>query len=343
MTRVLVATGLLALAVTAVTACTAGDDASPDPSTSPSGPAASGPGDGTPSVTPAGVEVTGLEAGPVGVAAVGTAAWAALPDAGQVQAGHGQRIDVGDLPLRLVETPAGVWVSVIGDGALVRIDAGTGEVDRRVRLRPEGSEPEGVAYDGTSLWVVDQAGDRVVPLDPSTGRAAGTPVDVGEAPRLVSVGESGLWVSNYDGASVTRLLDAPVGADGPVVSTVRVPRCLTPQGLAEAGGVIWIACTVDSRVVGLDARTLERVVVLNGLRGADAVVARGDTVYAVGQHGPTVWTIDARSRNRVHELVLDTAGGTPENVDAAVVGNRLVVTHPEVARMYTMRLTLLEP
>jgi hypothetical protein len=334
-------TALLALsAVTALAGCTADS-----PTTPPSGSGSAPPADDsapsptpTASAPPAGVHVTDLDDAPVGVAAVGTVAWVALPDAGRVLASHGQRVAVGDLPLRLVGTPAGVWVSVIGDGTLVRIDPGTGDVDRRVRLRPAGSEPEGLAYDGRLVWVVDQAGDRLVPLDPVTG-TLGRPVAVGAAPRLVSSGPSGLWVSNYDGGSVSRVTTGP---GGPRVRTVTVPRCLTPQGLAEAAGVVWIACTVDSRVVGLDARTLERVAVLGGLQGADQVVAHGNTVYAVGQHGPTVWTIDARRRTRVHELVLDTAGGTSENVDAAVVGRRLVVTHPEVSRMYDVRLALLD-
>ena len=62
--------------------------------------------------------------------------------------GDDQRIEVGEAPLRIVDTPAGVWVSVIGDGTIVRIDPATGEIDQTVTLAPKGSEPEGLAWDG---------------------------------------------------------------------------------------------------------------------------------------------------------------------------------------------------
>jgi hypothetical protein len=286
--------------------------------------------------TPAGVRVTELTAGPVGVADVDGKVWAVLTGTGQVRTGDDRHINVGTAPLRLVSTPDGVWVSVITDGRLVRIDPGTGKVDLRVRLSPAGSEPEGLAYDGTSVWVVDQAHDRIVPLDPSTGEL-GVPIKVGHHPRLVSSGPSGLWVGNYDGGSVSRVTD-----DGKV-TTRTIGRCLTPQGLAEAAGVVWVACTVQDRLVGLDATTLEPVATFNGLDGADAVVARGDTIYAVGQHGPTVWTIDARTRSVVVKLVLDEVGATSENVDAALVGKSLVVSHPEVFNLYDVPLSLLTP
>ena len=98
--------------------------------------------------------------------------------------GDDTRIAVGEAPLRIVETPSGVWVSVIGDGTVVRIDPASGEIDKTVRLKPAGSEPEGLAWDGGSLWVVDQANSRVVQLDPDGTEVRS--VDVGEAPRLAS-------------------------------------------------------------------------------------------------------------------------------------------------------------
>lgn len=291
------------------------------------------PSESPSAAVPDGVEVTDLEDGAVGLAAVGTAVWAALPGPGQVLAVRGQRIDVGSLPLRLVETPQGVWVSLIGDGTLVRIDQGTGDVDLRTTVRPHGSEPEGLAYDGTTVWVVDQAGDRVLPLDPGSGRL-GTAIPVGGEPRLVTAGESGVYVANYTEGSVTRVVD---GAG----TTRNAGSCLTPQGLAEAAGVLWVACTVDDQVVGLDARSLQPVTRLPDLPAADAVVADGDTVYVVGQEGPTVWTIDARTRKVIGTLVLDSADRTTENVAAALVGRHLVVSHPDARRLYDVPLRLL--
>ena len=254
-----------------------------------------------------------------------------------MRTGQDRRIAVGAAPLRLVGTPAGVWVSVIRDGSVVRIDPATGNVDLRVRLRPAGSEPEGLAYDGSTLWVVDQAHDRLVPLDPESGRP-GTPVRVGAAPRLVSAGPAGLWVGNYGDGSVSRVT---TGAGGVTVRTgAPVPasrRRGSPRRPVSCGS----PAPSTAQVVGLDARTLEPVTTLPDLPAADAVVADGDTVYVVGQQGPTVWTIDARSRRVTGKLVLGDAPQTQENVAAALVGDRLVVSHPEQQSLYAVPLRLL--
>jgi outer membrane protein assembly factor BamB len=124
-------------------------------------------------------------------------------------------------------------------------------------------------------------------------------------------------------------------------TTRNAGSCLSPQGLAEAAGVVWVACTVDGQVVGLDAETLRPVVELPDRPYADAVVADGDTVYVVGQEGPTVWTIDAKAQEVTGELVLGDAPPTRENVAAALVGDTLVVTHPEVSRAYEVPVSLL--
>src|SRR5690348_1884303 len=79
---------------------------------------------------PAGPEIAELDAGAVGVADVDGTAWLVQPEAGTVLPGQdGDPVDVGEAPLRIVSTPDGVWVSVIRDGTVVRIDPATHEVD----------------------------------------------------------------------------------------------------------------------------------------------------------------------------------------------------------------------
>ena len=296
-------------------------------------------GTGEPTAEPApfeapdGVTVTTLDEGPVGLASVGAAYWATLPDAGEVRRADDERFQVGSLPLRLVETPAGVWLSLIGDASLALVDPGSGEVLRTVRIRPATSEPEGLAYDGSSLWVVDQAGDRVLEVDPTTGAVRGEQ-PTGHEPRLVTAGPTGVFVGDYSGGTVTRVVD------GEAV-TRNAGSCLSPQGLVEAAGVVWVACTIDGQVVGLDARTLKPVVELPGLDSADMVVADGDTVYVVGQEGPTIWTVDAKDRTVVHELALGDEPAVTENVGAALVGGSLFVSHPDARTIYEVPLRLL--
>jgi DNA-binding beta-propeller fold protein YncE len=288
-----------------------------------------------PSAPPDGVTVTDLADGPVGLATVDDRAWAVLPEAGALRSPDGEPVPVGDVPLRVAATPEGLWVSLFGESGLVRVDPASGEVDRRVRLRPAG-EPEGLAWDGESLWVVDQDREVVLPVDPATGRT-GRPVEVGAAPRLVAAGPDGVYVGNFDGRSVTRVTTQEGG------ETVPSGDCLTPQGLAVDGGLVWVACTLDGRVVGLDATTLEQQVELPGLPYADAVVVHDGLVHVVGQQGPTVWTVDPAAGEVVGELVLGGAGPTTANVDATVAGDALVVSHPDARRLYGVPLDLVTP
>lgn len=269
-----------------------------------------------------------LKGGPVGVADVGGEPWFVLVAGDAVQT-DGSKVKVGDAPLRIVETPAGVWVSVIHESAVVRIDPATGRVDERVVLEPEGSEPEGLAWDGDSLWVVDQANDRVLELN-GDGAILGEH-EVGQAPRLIAAGDSGVWVANFGGTSVTRLAD---GAS----ETVPVVGCIGAQGIAEAGGKVFVSCTMAHKVAVLDAETLEVVGEIPDVTDADAVVTDGTTVYAVGQSGPTVYEIDAASQEINRITRLGDTGATAENVGAAIVGTELVVTHPEVG-FFTLPLT----
>lgn len=276
-----------------------------------------------------GPAITDLDTGAVGVADVDGGAWTVLYQDGSVRTPDDDRIHVGHAPLRIVDTPAGVWVSVIRDGTVVRLDPASGTVDKTIRLTPHGSEPEGLSWDGTSLWVVDQAHARVLRLSPD-GRVLGS-VRVGEEPRLVTSGPSGTWVTSYGGTSVTRV-------SGHDPRTVPLTGCVGPQGIAEAAGRVWVSCTLSDTVVALDAHTLRQVAAAPDLPSPDALVAHGDTVYVVGQAGPTVWVVDARTGKVEDTVALDDEPRTNENVGAAVVGADLVVTHPEARRIYSLPL-----
>ena len=117
-----------------------------------------------------------------------------------------------------------------------------------------------------------------------------------------------------------------------------LPGCIGPQGVAEVAGKVWVACTESSSVVALDVASREVVSTLEQVADADAVVANGEKVYVVGQSGPTAYVIDAAAGD---DGQLHGAGEVPrtnENVGAAVVGDQLVVTHPDVRTIYSLPL-----
>lgn len=272
--------------------------------------------------------VTELKHGAVGVTGVDGTPWFAQPKPGAVLPGlDGTPVKVGKAPLRLVDTPAGVWVSVIKDGTLVRLDPTNHYTEKTVRLTPEDSRPEGLAWDGKHLWVADEENGRVVELDPDG--AVVRSYRTGAGPRVVASGPSGIWVTNYVDATVSRIRDGKV-------RSAFLPGCFGPQGVAEADGHVWIACTTTDRVLVLDRKTLEVVTDLPEVPGADAVLTYGRYVYVVGQFGPTVYVVEASTGLIADRIRLDDIPTTDENVGAAVVGGNLVVTQPDEKLVYTL-------
>lgn len=60
-------------------------------------------------------------------------------------------------------TSHGVWVAVLGDGALARIDPATGRVEQHVNT---GGDPVAVAADGHNVWVALNSDRALLRLTP---------------------------------------------------------------------------------------------------------------------------------------------------------------------------------
>lgn len=267
---------------------------------------------------------------PIGVVGVDGQAWYALSGDDAVARPNGTTA-VGSIPLRLAAAPEGAWVSVFGEGAVVLVGR-DGRIIRQLQL-PMGAEPEGLVLDGNTLWVVDQAEDALLRFDARTGRRLGR-VEVGTAPRLAAVGAQDVWVTTYGTGAVTG-----VGRRDRKLRVTRPEVCRGVQGVAEAKGVVWVACTLDDVVVGLDHITLKEVARVP-LEDADAVTTDGRRVFAIGQSGPTLAVIDAQRKDLQYTQALDNASAVGDgNVDAALVGGDLVVTHPDAGRVYRVGLT----
>lgn len=278
----------------------------------------------------AGVSTTAVQGRPIGVVSVAGQPWIALSGSGSV-ATPTTTVAVGSIPLRLAAAEDGVWVTVFGDGSLARI-ARDSHVVQRINLG-DGAEPEGIAVDGPRLWVVDQAAGALLALDARTGRRTHR-VEVGYGPRLVDLATNDVWVTTYGTDGVTA-----VRRDDVTVRVARTEVCRGVQGIAQAGATAWVACTDDDVILGLDAKSLVEVARFP-LRSADAVIADGDRVVAIGQVGPTALLIDSAKRRVEQTLVLGDAPMVGDgNVDAALEGNRLFVTHPDTETLYQVTLT----
>jgi DNA-binding beta-propeller fold protein YncE len=162
----------------------------------------------------------------------------------------GAPIRVGAGPRAVSVGEDAVWV-IAGAGDVVRLDPGALRARRVGRV----DDAAGVVAGLGRVWVTSRAGNRVVSLDPRTGRTKGRPVRVGRSPTDLAVAGGAVWVANSAAGTLSRIDPG----SGRVDRTVRVAKRQV-LGLSGAGGRLWVAET-DSplaspiALVGVDARS----------------------------------------------------------------------------------------
>ena len=99
-----------------------------------------------------------------------------------------------------------------------------------------GNGPEGVAFDGASLWVSNRSDGSVTKLRASDGACAGTcTFAVGSLPIGVAFDGANIWVANFGSSNVTKLK----ASNGSTLGTFAVGSA--PNGVAFDGANIWVA------------------------------------------------------------------------------------------------------
>lgn len=164
-----------------------------------------------------------------------------------------------------------VWVPNSADGTVSRIDSTTGTVTATIPVSGRnpsvhlGTAGVGVAVAGGAVWVTDEYHDRLLRLDPGTGRIT-QEVELGGRPLPIRAAAGRLWVAT---TSDRRLYGLDPGS-GRVTSTIALgPGAAAPGfgeqpltlALAVSGQTAWAATTVERRrvLVRVDLRT-DRVV-----------------------------------------------------------------------------------
>jgi len=88
-----------------------------------------------------------------------------------------------------------------GDGTVVKIHPGDGTIAGTYNA---GFAPNGIAFDGTYIWMTDQLG-MVHQLRASDGAHIGT-YQTGKRPQWVTLGEGHVWITNGDDDTVSAAL-----------------------------------------------------------------------------------------------------------------------------------------
>jgi hypothetical protein len=248
-------------------------------------------------------------------------------------------IDTGVAPVRASYAGGRLWIAG-ADGRIVAVDVGARRVARRVTV---GAAPTAlVAADGEVWARVEapgrQATDRVLRLDPATGRTTAR-VTVDRGPGL-AVAERSVWAPRepaFPGAGIERIdRDRAVAA--------RRPRAgLGVVDVASADGLLW-AETLNAKIVEMDAAT-GRVITRFGVAplAATAMVAADRSLWLLYATRAEILRFAGHRivdrvpvGERVLPLLARTAGGLwTANADALADGSnrtRLVRIDPVTHR-----------
>lgn len=197
---------------------------------------------------------------------------------------------------------ANVWLGQESTGAVIRLDAATGEEVGRVAVNEPTPEPYDLwpESDGTSVWVAGRDDRSLVRIDiASMEIAARWPIDA--IPYRILPGGDVVWISDFDGDEVLAI-DA---RDGRVIGRVTVTR---PTGLASVEGRIF-AAGYAGQLVEIDP-TEVRVL-------AEHRIAAGASDLLALDGGLLVWGLNRRPLERF-DLASRAVTGTMAGPTAVV-------------------------
>ena len=148
-----------------------------------------------------------------------------------------------------------VWVSLVPDNMVERIDPQTNTVTETI---PVGPQPEGIAVSPGAVWVANRGDPSVSRIDPTTNRVVAT-IPVGPASACcsdhmaVTAGGGAVWVTVPNLSAVVRIDPAT----NSVATTIRLSRQPCAFLVADARAV-WAAgdhCTSAVTRIDLGANT----------------------------------------------------------------------------------------
>jgi len=222
-----------------------------------------------------------LDGPPIALLAAFDALWALDADSTLYRLEDGRvesRLALGlQAPYNLWAGADTLWVADDQAGEVVRIDPG-GAVRARIGV---GDGPSGMAFDGTTAWVVNHRDRGLWEIDTRTDRARRVATLEGDAPERIALLDGELWITGR-GTDLLRVEPR----DGRVLETVEIGG--GGIDVVAGDGALW----VPARSVAVDA---------TGLPTLDALRR------VVPGRAPTVVT-RPRGRTDVHGLLADEGG-----------------------------------
>jgi streptogramin lyase len=216
------------------------------------------------------------------------------------------KVDLGTENYGLAAAGGNVWAGSVVTGDVLRIDAGSGRITKRVRV---GARIFNLASAPGAVWAVDNIGATATRIDGATGRITAK-VKVGAAPYGIAWGFGSAWVSNSLDGTVSRITRKRV------VKTIKVG--LEPNGLSAIGPYLWVTLHTGNKLERIDPST-NRITGSVSLTGADWVTGYKGSLY-VSQESNVVARVDAKTLK-----VTGRAKVSRNPLGSAMVGDKLWV------------------
>lgn len=224
---------------------------------------------------------------PGGIAVTDDALWVGFIEGNRVQRVdleqlHRPRagsVEVGRTPQSIATGTDAVWVASFDEGSISKL---TMQDDRVVAesFEFEDAFPSAIATGFGSVWITDVVANRVIRMDEVTGIVT-EEIPVGDSPTAVTVGTDGVWVANFNDATVTHIDPATNRQVGqPIIVGGR------PGGIAAGEGFVWVTRPESDSVIRIDPIESE---------WTGEVFDVGDGPQGIAAGAGNVWTADQGS------------------------------------------------
>jgi YVTN family beta-propeller protein len=202
---------------------------------------------------------------------------------------NGNRVDArislpASKPYNVWTGAGAVWVADDGRGEVVRIDPATNKPVASIEV---GDGPADLAFDGSTLWVINHRDRGLVRIDAHTNAARLVATIPGDAPERMVFASGHLWITGRG----TDLLEVDPD-NGKVLHTVEIGA--GGIDVVASGNTLW----VPSRNAEVDARgfptmeTLRRVDAATGAVTASIAARAPLDVHGVVADAEGVWLAD---------------------------------------------------
>ncbi len=188
-----------------------------------------------------------------------------------------------------------LWVPNCGDMTISRVDEKSEQVVASIPVGPANSEG-GIACSKDAVWMAtNEAGDKVVRIDPKTNTvAAEIPVVAGS--HTVDFGEGAVWVTQSKGNLLSRI-DPKTNQ---VTDTIQVgPQ---PRFLTVGEGFVWTLNQGDGTVSKVDPKTRKVVATISvGIPGGGGEISAGGGAVWITVFQIPISRIDAKTNKVTHQ------------------------------------------